>query len=379
MALKKIRLGVVGYGSDPTVAARGRFLTKMTTENIEGVEAVGICDINIKALELAKKDFQGVPLYENFDKMLEEVSMDALLIETPAHLHAEFAVKALKKDINVLSDIPSVKTLQEADELWVAQKNSRAFYMTGANANFPGWIDTALDLKRKGLLGDPFYVETAYIHDCRELWEATPWRKNAISISYCTHSLGPVLQLVEEDLKWVSCFDTGSHINKEEGQHDAMTAIFKTDTNVVVHLLTCFINNTPYGCQHKHRFFTTKGAFERTLAKPTFRSTERAAQQRILFCTNQLYGYNNWIELPIDGHSRPEYKGKEKLGHGGIDYIMMERFTKAVKAGGPSPISLKEGLRMTLPGIYAAESAVKGGKLLKIVYPWDEDWSVDKK
>ena len=95
MALKKIRLGVVGYGSDPTVAARGRFLTKMTTENIEGVEAVGICDINIKALELAKKDFQGVPLYENFDKMLEEVSMDALLIETPAHLHAEFAVKAL--------------------------------------------------------------------------------------------------------------------------------------------------------------------------------------------------------------------------------------------------------------------------------------------
>ncbi|HNS33382.1 MAG TPA: Gfo/Idh/MocA family oxidoreductase [bacterium] len=368
---RDIRLGLVGFGSDPKEAGRGRTLLKMSVNHMEGIKAAGICDINPKAREMAGHDFPGVPVTGDFDRMLEECTMDALLIETPAHLHAQFAVRALQKNIHVLSDIPCVRTLEEGWSLWEAQKKSSAFYMTGANANMPGWIETALDLKKKGLFGDPFYVQTAYIHDCRDLWEATPWRKTGIPIMYCTHSLGPVLKLIDEDLAWVSCFDTGSHINKEEGQHDAMTAIFRTPSNVVVHLLTSFINNSPMGAQHNYRFFTTKGAFERTLAYPTFQSTEHAAQQRTLFYSKELYGYKNWIELPIDGHTRPEYASKKDLGHGGIDYVMMEKFFNAVRKGGPSPISLKEGLRMTLPGIYAYLSSQRGGELLKITYPWE--------
>ena len=43
-----------------------------------------------------------------------------------------------------------------------------------------------------------------------------------------------------------------------------------------------------------------------------------------------------------------------------------------IRAGGPSPIRLCEGLQMTLPGIYAAESARHGGDLVKIIYPWSQ-------
>ena len=51
---------------------------------------------------------------------------------------------------------------------------------------------------------------------------------------------------------------------------------------------------------------------------------------------------------------------------------MFEAFLDAVAAGGPSPISLREGLRMSLPGIYAVESARRGGELTEIRYPWTE-------
>ena len=295
--------------------------------------------------------------------------MDALLIETPAHLHAEFASKALMRNIHVLSDIPTVNSVEEGNRLWVAQQKSKAFYMTGANPNMSGWIETALDLKKRELLGNPYYVEAAYLHDCRKYWEQTPWRKTMEPILYCTHSLGPVLRLIDEDLEWVSCFDTGSHVTGEPGVHDAMTAIFRTKSNIVVHLLTSFCHNSPIGYQHNYRFFTDKGAFERTLAYPTFKSAERAAQQRTLFYSKELYGYKNWIELPIDG-TRPEYADKKDSGHGGMDYAMMDVFFKAVRTGGPSPISLREGLRMTLPGVYAAASSRKGGELTRIVYPW---------
>ena len=51
---------------------------------------------------------------------------------------------------------------------------------------------------------------------------------------------------------------------------------------------------------------------------------------------------------------------------------MFEALLDAVTAGGPSPISLREGLRMSLPGIYAVESARRGGELTEIRYPWTE-------
>ena len=46
----------------------------------------------------------------------------------------------------------------------------------------------------------------------------------------------------------------------------------------------------------------------------------------------------------------------------------------ALLEGKPAPISLREGLAMTLPGIYAEESAKRGGEVLRMTYPWDPDF-----
>jgi hypothetical protein len=79
------------------------------------------------------------------------------------------------------------------------------------------------------------------------------------------------------------------------------------------------------------------------------------------------------VRLPVD-YLRPEHAGNAKAaGHGGADYAMLEAFFRAIREGGPSPISLREGLRMTLPGLYAAESARRGGELVRIRYPWSEN------
>jgi len=378
----EIRLGLVGYGQNTTGndlgGGRGAGLLRLATTAFEGVRAAGICDIDPRTLSVAREKFPGVPCFERFDDLLRDIPLDALLIETPALLHAEFAIKALERNIHVLSDIPCVQTLDEAWALWAAQEKSQAFYMTGANANFKGFIEAALDLKKRGLLGEPYYCEAAYYHGRAPVYRDRPpsaeWRRTLESIRYCTHSLGPVLRLVDEDLEWTSCFDTGSHMNRRPDEHDAMTAIFRTKSNVVVHLLVSFKHDSPLDYQHQYRFITTKGGFERTLAYPVFDPAQPGAggpnRGKTLFYSNELYGYRQWIELPIDGYTRPEYEDKVKLGHSGLDYAMWDAFLKAVRAGGPSPVSLREGLRMTLPGVFAAESAKRGGELLRIAYPW---------
>lgn len=365
---KAIQLGLVGYGlpHDKLTCGRGGNMFKVAVENFAGIVPAAICDKNPISLECAGKVYPKTALFASFEEMMEKAKLDALFIGTPATCHAEFGIKALNRNIHVLSEIPTVANIEEAQELWDAHLHSQALYMTAANPNFWAFVETAVDLKKKGLLGDPYYIEAEYIHDIRSYFERTPWRASYESIRYCTHSLGPMLRLIEEDLEWTSCFDTGSHINRQPNQHDAMVAIFRTRSNVVLRLMTSFINNYPSGGHH-YRIFATKGAFERTA------EYSKDCPERTLFYSTDTHGTNAWTHLPSD-YLRPEHAGNSKAaGHGGADYAVLEAFFRAIRAGGPSPISLREGLRMTLPGLYAAKSARRGGELTKIVYPWNSE------
>ena len=94
--------------------------------------------------------------------------------------------------------------------------------------------------------------------------------------------------------------------------------------------------------------------------------------------------YNSFNELDtslkeIDGEFMPpEYKNNpDAKGHGGMDYAILDYFFKALRNGTGAPISLKEGLAMTLPGIYAEESAKRNGEVLYMRYPWDDDWTTE--
>ena len=369
MKTNNIRLAVVGYGMPVEEAGltcgRGGGLFKEAVKKFDGITPAAICDTERACLKQAKKDFPRSRLYSDFDKMIKDAQIDAVIIGTPATYHAELAGKALRHNIHVLSEIPSVWSIDEGEQLWKAHLKSKALYMTGSNPNFKGYFDAAVDLKKKGLFGDPIYVEAEYIHDCRSYWTKTPWRMNLEPVHYCTHSLGPVLRLIDEDLEWVSCFDSGSHINKAKGQHDVMAALFRTRSNVVVRLLVSFI--TEVAAQHVYRFFTTKGSFERTARQLPSESP------RTLFYSKDLPILSRHrVELPV-GDMPVKYASNPKAtGHGGVDYAMLDVFFNAIREGLPSPISLKEGLRMTLPGIYAAESARKGGELVRIRYPWSK-------
>ncbi|NLZ60833.1 MAG: Gfo/Idh/MocA family oxidoreductase, partial [Lentisphaerae bacterium] len=194
--LDKIRLGVVGLGS------RGRTMLDLALK-VEGIEAAALCDCNPDLLDSLKEKYLQAVFFADFKEMLSSAKIDALLVETPAASHAEFCAAGLRHDVHVLSDIPPVDSSSEAEMLWRCSKDSKAMFMCGANPNYWGFVEALADFKQKGLLGKPYYLEAEYIHDIRHLFEKTPWRKNYASIKYCTHSLGPLLRILDEDLRKV--------------------------------------------------------------------------------------------------------------------------------------------------------------------------------
>ena len=374
--MKKFRVGVVGLGH------RGREMFKLAINGFECAIAAAACDIIptnwYETQWLSDKPmaeyFPDCKFYENYDEMLDNANLDLIIVETGADIHAEFCKKALEKNINVMTDIPVVANLKEAEELWQAAEKSSAMISVGANPNEQKFAVMLKDFYDKGLLGKPYCMEAEYIHwnlpksDMSiHLHENGDWRKLLIPIRYCTHSLGPLLKVVEEELRLVSCFGTGPQVGN--GQlDDMMCAQFQTQSGVIVRLMRNGRCRAKIG-HHNYRVFGTEGYME-----------------RIDRCDKPVIRYNSMKELntelkEVDGSFMPTaYEGNEfarVAGHDGIDYALFDHLFKALANGAPAPISLKEGLLMTLPGIYAEESAKRGGAVLRMRYPWDEDWTTE--
>ena len=125
--MKKIRVGVVGLGH------RGRAMAELSI-TFDCVTLAATCDI--KPENWYEKQwlmdeplcdmFPEATFYESYDEMLKNANLDVVIVETGADVHADFCVKALQANINVLTDIPVVANLEEADRLWKAAEKSTA-------------------------------------------------------------------------------------------------------------------------------------------------------------------------------------------------------------------------------------------------------------
>lgn len=353
--MSTIRIGIIGYGLRSAVLvgacrAVGRF------------EIVAVADIREKARKKAACDLPGARVFKDPEELMKPDLIDAVLIETPPETHALLSREALAGAIHVLCDVPAVHETGEADALWKTAAQSRAIYAFGATTNFWAFVDTCADLIRQGSLGRPYYCEADYVADLGDLIAATPWRKHFPPIRYCTHSLGPILRWIPEDLKEVSCFSTGSQ-RRPGRDDDAMVAIFRTDSGAVVKLLISFINShpTPF---HRYACYGTEGYFEKT--QPL-----AGGESQVLFSTRKTYGLHNLTRLPV-AEARPEHQSSAGAGeHGGADVVMLQNFADTIEGKAKPSVDLRQALRMTLPGIYALESARYGGRLTEIRYPWN--------
>ena len=375
--MRKFRVGVVGLGH------RGRIMFKLAAEAFpDQVIPAAACDIipanwhETKFLmdRPMKEIFPDTVFYEDYETMLREAALDVILVETGADIHAKFCAEALKRNIHVLSDIPVVATIEEADLLWRTAGKSKAVFCTGANANFTRYAIMMKHLVELGFLGRPYCMEAEYIHwsmpgseISKALTENGNWRKLLCPIRYCTHSLGPLLSFLDEDLTRVSCFGTGPQADPSEygnfKKDDMQCAQFQTDSGVVIRVMRNSRCRAKIG-PHSYRIFGTEGYFERISARGKNPDVIR-------YNSTRYYPATELVEQSGD-ISPFELKNTSQGVHGGCDQLMLDKFFQSLQNGTPPPVSLKEGLRMTIPGIYAEMSARKGGELLKIEYPWNK-------
>ncbi len=196
--MSTIKVGVVGV-------KRGMTFIKLLQTFGDVACLHAICDNHP---EYAKEPLpEGVKVYGDYDEFLDS-GIDAVVLCNFFHEHAAFAIKALDKNIHVLSETTAAPTLGECVKLCRAVEKSKAKYMLGANVPFKRGLQFMRKEIQEGKIGDVFYAEAEYLHhnDSAPGWPdgADHWRRKMPGTYYNMHTLGPLMYMSDSVPKKVS-------------------------------------------------------------------------------------------------------------------------------------------------------------------------------
>ncbi len=366
----QINLGIVG------VCGRGASF-KAACDAMPEVSIHAVCDIREEDLKASAERLGAREWYTDYQRMLEESDLDAVIIGTPMHLHAPQAIAALKRNISVLSEVTAGVSVEECRRLVEAARKSRGIYMMAENYTYMQQNTIVRELVGKGLFGTPYYAEGEYIHELKHMNEYdTPWRRlwqtGIEGITYGTHSLGPILQWMPGDrVVRVCCEAAGirhsDHLGKPYCQA-CSTMLCKMAGGGLIKIRVDMVSDRPHNTVN-YQLQGTDGCYE---------SGRALGEKNRIWLRDRCPDMKTWMNLEdLTEEFLPDYwkEGEERAksaGHGGGDYFEILDFVDAIQGRRLCPIGIDEAIDMTLPGLISQQSILEGGRWIEV--PDSREW-----
>lgn len=344
---RPVRVGLVGLGN------RGTYLLS-TLLQLPGVKVPAVCDLSEKnagrAADIVQKALGATPeIYSQsqnaYEKMLERDDLDSVLVATPTKWHCRMAVAAMKAGKHVASEVPAGFEIDELWELVKTKEQTGKRYMLLENYLYMQDILMVWNMIQQGLLGDPYYAECAYLHDCRFMlfkqdgsldWWGE-WASKFYGHDYPTHAMGPVskwMGLNEGDrMTYCSAMMSRPRVLKEyavkkygadspQGKIQWANGDF---TSVMIEtaqgrlIRNDYDVNSPRPMSIYYVLQGTRGVFD-SRAGFYFEGKEEKWEPKDDFLARYEHPY--WRELG---------KQAAKTGHGGGDYFVLHDFVEMVR------------------------------------------------
>ena len=121
--MKKVRLGVIGFGNMGTGHAKTVY-----DGNVPKMELAAICDIAEARQKAAKEAYPDVPVFASADELYKSGLCDLVVIAVPHYDHPTLAINAFKAGLNVITEKPAgVYTKQVLEMNEAAEKSGKLF------------------------------------------------------------------------------------------------------------------------------------------------------------------------------------------------------------------------------------------------------------
>lgn len=177
------RLGLIGCGG---ICQRAHL---HGIEPLDTVRVTAIADVSEENLAAvgARVDVPMDHRFSDYRDMLGKVDLDAVLIATPHHLHAEQAIDCAEAGVTIVAEKPMATTLEEADRILEAVDKAGVDYTVSHNYLFSAGTRAALDLLADDAFGARVYGRTKSLF-CKSREQADPetvWRSQAAAGGGC--------------------------------------------------------------------------------------------------------------------------------------------------------------------------------------------------
>lgn len=307
----------------------------------------------------------GTREFRNFEEAV--VNSDLLVLASPQQYHAPQAAYALREGVHVLSEVPAAVSMEQVADLLAAARASGAKYMIAENYCYMRPNLIVAEMARQGVFGDMYFGEAEYLHEMKS-WHQNAatgerswryyWQVGKNAITYPTHSLGPLLQWMDDRIVAVSSIGTGRWTKPEYEMEDTVTLSARTRKGGLIRMRLDLVSNRPEVWNY-YQLQGTKGAYE----------------------SGRLFG--DKPRLYIEGLSKPgEWQTMEDYadefmpsryavapagsGHGGSDVWPLLDFVDAIDRNVTPPLDIYKALEMTLPGIVSEQSIAQSGAWLAV-------------
>ena len=243
--MEKIKFAVVGIGS-----IGKRHIAVLDAE--EQAEIVGICDLDETKVREQSELYDGIPVYTDYSKMLDEVDADVINVVTPHALHADMSIEALNKGFNVLVEKPMALSVEDCDRMNEASEatGNKLWVIKQNRFNVP--IRYTKDAFDKGMLGKIFMIK------CDVLWnryqgyyDDSPWRgvideEGGALFTQASHFIDLLIWFCGDVESVQGHIDTQNH-NIETEDSGAAILNFKSGTIGSLIWTTCVYNKNYEG------------------------------------------------------------------------------------------------------------------------------------
>lgn len=182
-------------------------------------------------------------------------------------------------------------------------------------------------------------------------------------IQYCTHDLGPLLQMLGDRCTTAVGMHTGNRRRPDLGVIDMEVGLFQTEKDITIKQLVGFsVAKEP--AHHWFTIYGTEGQLEKS------RHSEVQGKTRSLLYREGAYeNLDEPITLDIPDLHPDAPPEATAAGHGTSEWYMVDAFLRCIAEDTEPEIDVYEALDWGLPGICAHISAEQGGEPVEVPDP----------
>jgi predicted dehydrogenase len=201
--MKTIGVGIIGSGH----IALANHLPGLAL--CPEARVIALCDANPKTLEEASRATGVTRTYSDYQELLRDENVNAVIIATPNYLHAPIAIAACEAGKHVLCEKPIAMNLAEARQMLAAAQKADVRHMTAFTYRFVPAMRYMKHLVERGDVGRLYHFRARRFQD----WGDRPlgWRQTKATagtgeladmlshrIDYAHHLAGPFKRLTAD-------------------------------------------------------------------------------------------------------------------------------------------------------------------------------------